>query len=80
MVPEIEKIFFEPHKIMLTFTSEAVNFLVREDYNPQYGVRELCCTLERQIQVPLSRFILSGGLEKQSNWQTKMTNGKLVIV
>ncbi|MEI7847400.1 MAG: ATP-dependent Clp protease ATP-binding subunit [Chloroflexota bacterium] len=69
MLAEIKKNLLEQHKTTLTFTPEAEKFLVREGYNPQFGARELRRTLERQIQVPLSRLILSGELAKCSDWQ-----------
>ncbi|MCX6082005.1 MAG: ATP-dependent Clp protease ATP-binding subunit [Chloroflexi bacterium] len=80
MLAEIEKNLLEQHKTTLTFTPEAVNFLVREGYNPQYGARELKRTLERHVQVPLSRLILSGELADHSNWQVVMNGMELEIL
>lgn len=80
MLIEIEKNLLDQHKTTLTFTPEAVSFLIREGYNPQYGARELRRSIERHIQVPLSRLILSGELEKHSDWQVEKNNNGLDFI
>ncbi len=50
------------HRIRLVLTEAAMERIVREAYDPQYGARPLKRYLERQIANRLSRLILSGGL------------------
>lgn len=80
MLEEIEKNLLEQHKATITFTSESENFLVREGYNPLYGARELRRTIERFVQVPLSRLILSGELAKENQWQVVANGADLAFV
>ncbi|MCX6083094.1 MAG: ATP-dependent Clp protease ATP-binding subunit [Chloroflexi bacterium] len=80
MLEEISANLETQHKTNLTFTPEAVSFLVRKGYNPQYGARELRRTLERHIQVPLSRLILSGELSSYNNWHVVMNGSETKII
>ena len=50
------------HRVTLTLTDPAVERIVREAYDPQYGARPLKRYLERQIANRLSRLILAGEL------------------
>ena len=79
MLSEIKMNLLEQHNAALAFTPEAVNFLVREGYDPQYGARELKRTLERHVQIPLSRLILSGELATSGSWRVRINDTKLVI-
>jgi ATP-dependent Clp protease ATP-binding subunit ClpA len=59
---------------------EAEQVLVRQGYNPDYGVRELRRVVERLVQVPLSGLILSGMLKEHEVWQVIRSGDSLAVV
>jgi ATP-dependent Clp protease ATP-binding subunit ClpC len=67
------------HNITLQVEEEAESYLARAGYNSDFGVRALQRTVERLIQIPLSRLILSGELKKHSHWQIIYHNQGIAI-
>jgi len=80
MLNEICENLQEQHQVTLRIGEEVERFLVKAGYSPNYGVRELRRTVERLIQIPLSRVILSGDLEKHTNWQIKCSDDEISII
>jgi ATP-dependent Clp protease ATP-binding subunit ClpB len=52
----------EERHITLDITPEAVEHLVRVGYEPSYGARPLKRAIQREVETPLARRILSGGV------------------
>ena len=48
--------------ITIEFTPEAVDWLTKHGYQPEYGARPLRRTIQREIDNPLSRLLLDGAL------------------
>lgn len=67
------------HKVTLEIGEEAERFIAHAGYSPQYGARELRRTVERFIQIPLSRLILGGDLKKYPRWQITLTDEGISI-
>jgi ATP-dependent Clp protease ATP-binding subunit ClpC len=70
----------QKHNVTLQITAETEQFLAQTGYSEQYGVRELRRTVERLIQVPLSKLILDGELAKHRDWQVVCAGQELKIV
>lgn len=68
------------HKVTLCVSEEAERFLAQAGYSPHHGVRELHRTVERFVQVPLSRLVLSGELKKHDCWQVVQRDEGLAII
>lgn len=59
----------ERHGVELEVDPAARDLLAQAGYHPEYGARELRRTLERMVQVPLSRLVLSGDLARFAGWR-----------
>jgi len=68
------------HNVTLEVREEAEECLARAGYSPHYGARELRRTVERLVQIPLSRLILSGALKKHGYWQITCSDEKVSII
>jgi ATP-dependent Clp protease ATP-binding subunit ClpC len=68
------------HKVTLQVEVEAEEFLAQAGYSPDFGARELQRTVEKLVQIPLSRLILSGELTKYSHWKITSTGEGILIV
>jgi len=79
MLDELVTNLQKKHKVTLQINEDAEMFLAQAGYSEQYGVRELRRTVERLIQVPLSKLILDGELKKHHNWQVIRDGGELSI-
>lgn len=53
-----------PNGIMLQFTDYAVDFLVENGYDPQFGARPLKRLIQKEIINQLSKKILAGDIDK----------------
>jgi ATP-dependent Clp protease ATP-binding subunit ClpC len=69
MLEEVKKDLKERYGIVLHAGEDVERSIAALGYSPEYGVRELRRTMERSIQVPLSRLIISGELYKHKEWQ-----------
>ena len=58
-VAEVGKLL-EDRKIEITLSDAAMDFLLAQGYNPQYGARPLKRTVQRRLQDPLAMRILDG--------------------
>jgi ATP-dependent Clp protease ATP-binding subunit ClpA len=68
------------YNVTLQVEGEAEDFLADAGWSPEYGVRELHRTVQRLIQIPLSRLILSGELKKHSHWQITRSREGISII
>ena len=50
-------------RIEVEFTEEAVRFLGKEGFDPEYGARPLRRTIQRLVENELSRMVLAGTVE-----------------
>ena len=66
MVRDVQK-RLEEREITFNLTPEAGLWLAREGFDPVYGVRPLRRAIQRQLENPLARMVLSGGLEVGSH-------------
>ena len=80
MLREIADRLKEEHQVTLTFFDEATHFLAQAGYSPQYGARELRRAVEKHVQMPLSRMILSGELRKNSQWRVSVEDEALAFL
>jgi ATP-dependent Clp protease ATP-binding subunit ClpC len=80
MLAEIIQNFQEQYQAVLEVEEEAEKMLARAGYNPKYGARELRRTVERLVQVPLSKLILGGEIQNNKNWQLISSGNELLIV
>ena len=80
MLREIADRLKEEHQVTLTFSDEATHFLAQAGYSPQYGARELRRAVEKHVQMPLSRMILSGELRKNSQWRVSVEDEALAFL
>jgi len=69
MINEVKRRLTE-RQIMMELTNEAKLWLVKEGYNPMYGARPLRRAIQRYIENPLSKKILTG----------EFTEGDTVVV
>ena len=61
MIGEVEARLSE-HEVTVSLTPEAKEWLAREGYDPVYGARPLRRAIQRHVENPLSRQVLSGEL------------------
>ncbi|GGX90889.1 ATP-dependent Clp protease ATP-binding subunit [Streptomyces minutiscleroticus] len=65
--------------ITVEFTSEAVDWLARRGYQPEYGARPLRRTIQREVDNPLSKMLLDGGIGAGSRIRVDVEDGKLAF-
>lgn len=68
------------HQIVLDIEEEAKDFIVRQGFSPQYGVRELRRTVELLVQMPLSSLSLSGKFQDQNCWKLQYQDERLSFI
>jgi ATP-dependent Clp protease ATP-binding subunit ClpC len=71
MVNKIIESLQEKYGVLLQVSEEAEEIIIQNGYSSQYGVRELKRTLDRLMQIPLSKLILSGKLRKHKSWNVE---------
>jgi ATP-dependent Clp protease ATP-binding subunit ClpB len=70
----------EKENIHLGFTNEALAFLARAGYEPQYGARPVKRTIQRELLNELSRQIIAGKINKDALVQVDSNGDKLLFV
>ena len=53
-------------EIRITFTSDAIDWLVKVGYDPQFGARPIKRVIQREVLNSLSKQILAGTISKDS--------------
>lgn len=70
---------YKSAKITMTPTDEAVEFIALEGYDPQFGARPVKRVIQKQVMNVLSKGILSGQIEHESEVILDLIDGKLVV-
>lgn len=65
--------------ISLEINEDALNYLSKEGYNPQYGARPLKRLIQNKILNPVAHLILSHGISKGGIISLSMKGGELVF-
>lgn len=65
IVDEISQALERKHGLKLDISSDAKDVLASTGYSNEYGARELRRTIERMIELPLSRLIIEGKLREK---------------
>ena len=66
-------------KIVLALTDEAVSFIATEAYDPVYGARPLRRYLQRALETPLARKLISGEIADGARLLADVAEGQLVF-
>jgi ATP-dependent Clp protease ATP-binding subunit ClpC len=80
MVNKIVESLQEKYGVLLQVSKEAEEIIIQNGYSSQYGVRELKRTLDRLMQIPLSKLILSGELRKHKSWHLECEGSTISII
>ncbi|MBN2147210.1 MAG: ATP-dependent Clp protease ATP-binding subunit [Anaerolineales bacterium] len=80
MLKEICENLQEQHQVSLQVDEQAEIFLAHAGYSTQYGARELRRTVDKLVQVPLSKLILGGNFAKQRKWRLVSDGEALAFV
>jgi ATP-dependent Clp protease ATP-binding subunit ClpB len=64
----------EERKITLELTDRAKSFLVHAGYDPAYGARPLKRAIQKEVENPLSRLLLSGGVKDGTTVQADVSD------
>ena len=80
MLDKISENLQEKYYVSLQVSKEAEELIIQKGYSSQYGVRELKRTLNRLLQIPLSKLILSGELRKHKAWQVTCKGDTISII
>jgi len=73
MTKHVEK----QYGVEIGVSSSAEDLLASSGYNPEYGAREMRRTLEKMVQIPLSKLLLSGELKTHPRWELIAEEGAL---
>jgi ATP-dependent Clp protease ATP-binding subunit ClpA len=73
------RMFDARHWNVISVTSEAREFLLKEGTSDKYGVRELERTLERYVVDPITSLISSKQLKENEDVRIDFKNGKLIF-
>ncbi|GAA2404024.1 ATP-dependent Clp protease ATP-binding subunit [Streptomyces glaucosporus] len=65
--------------VEIDFTPQAVEWLARHGYQPEYGARPLRRTIQREVDNPLSRMLLGGELGPHTRVRVDTSDGTLVF-
>jgi ATP-dependent Clp protease ATP-binding subunit ClpC len=65
--------------IRLTFTQEALDFLMEKGFDPSLGARPLKRTLQRHVEDPLSELVLSGAIGEQAEVEVSRKGDELAF-
>jgi ATP-dependent Clp protease ATP-binding subunit ClpC len=66
--------------INLTIDQSAEDFLAKSGFSNEFGVRELQRIVEEQLEIPLSRLIISSELKKHICWKITYANESIQII
>lgn len=65
--------------IFLEVSSEALDYMAREGYNPQYGARPLNRLIQNKILNPVANYIISNDIKKGDTVSVTIKNNELLI-
>jgi ATP-dependent Clp protease ATP-binding subunit ClpC len=78
LVKDVHKRLAE-HKISLELTDAAKSWLVKQGYDPMYGARPLRRAIQRYIENPLSKRILSGEFKENDTIVVDLVDDEVVF-
>jgi len=67
------------HDLTLDLTSKAIEFIAREGYDPVYGARPLKRFIQREVETPMARKIISGELPDGGTVVVDESDSRLII-
>ena len=76
---EIEERLGKQHKIKISLTPEASEWLCEAGYNPSYGARPLNRVIKNSVLDPLSKLIIAGGIRDDETAHVHVQGGKLFV-
>lgn len=80
MLGEISSDLINRYNISLKFSEKAELFLAQKGHSPEYGVRELRRTVEKNVQMPVSSLILSGKFNENNSWLADLENESILFL
>ncbi len=69
----------EKSDIHLVITSHALNYLAEKGYDPQYGARPVKRVIQKEVMNELSKYILSGKIDKSEPVVLDVFDGQMVF-
>jgi len=76
IIENINKILKE-QKISISSTEEVLDFIAENAYDAEYGARPIKRYIQREIETNLSKKILNGEINEESNVKMYLENGKI---
>lgn len=73
------KKMLESNGVTMTLTDAATNFIAEKGYDPQFGARPVKRVIQNYLLNDLSKKILDGSVNKDTNIKVDMKNGSLVF-
>jgi ATP-dependent Clp protease ATP-binding subunit ClpB len=67
-------------QIQIEFSTEAIELIAREGFDPQFGARPIKRVVQRSLLNSLSKMILAGSIDKESAIRVGVENGELSFV
>jgi ATP-dependent Clp protease ATP-binding subunit ClpB len=64
-------------KLDLNISEEATDWLANAGYDPVYGARPLKRAIQRELETPIAKAILTGAYEEGSSVQIQVEQGRL---
>jgi len=77
---EIVKQRLEAKDIALKVSNDALDYLAKEGYNPQYGARPLKRMIQEKILNPVAHFMISKGVLSGGQVDVNMKGGVIDVV
>ena len=66
-------------KISLKISAKAIEFLTEYGFDPVYGARPLKRAIQKKLESPLARAILSGEVKERQNITAKLADGNFIF-
>jgi ATP-dependent Clp protease ATP-binding subunit ClpC len=76
---ERTKLLLNSQKISIDIDDAAINQLVAQGYDPQYGARPIRRTIQREIENPLSNKLIAGDLQQGDSITISFNGSKFVF-
>jgi ATP-dependent Clp protease ATP-binding subunit ClpC len=79
MLDDIAARLLKQHGITLEVSEEAEELLLKSGFSATFGARELSRMVERMLEMPLSRMVLSGEATAGKTWRVETKDQGLTI-
>jgi ATP-dependent Clp protease ATP-binding subunit ClpC len=79
---ELDKVKRQIHaqNIEVNFDESVVEKIFEDGYSSTYGAREIRRVIQREVENPLSTYVLEGKIEQNKKYDITISDGKLDIV